>query len=173
MNCTSYTLAGLAAGCKDSVGGVKKIWLAPFEDVKPTVAETVISAISGVTSFKVYNVRRNTASMTSTLNVSDNAGNSFTTDVVIDLLKMETSKRIEVMAMIMGETAGVVKDANNHYWYLGYDYPLSASAGTGETGTAMEDANHYNVTLQDRSAELPFEITDTSIIASLEAIEVA
>ena len=39
-SCTSYTLSGLNAGCKDSVGGVAKIWLADFEAVKWVFKDT-------------------------------------------------------------------------------------------------------------------------------------
>lgn len=173
MACSSYTMSGLAVGCKDSIGGIKKAWFAPY-GVRTTVSQSTLSIDSSdIANFKVYNFRKATGSMTSTLNTSESAGNSFTTEVSLQFLKQETSKRLEVMALLMNEMVGVIKDGNGKYWYIGYDYPIEATAGTAETGTAMTDLNGYNITISDNSVELPYEITDSTTIAALEAIEVA
>ena len=173
MNCTSYTLTGLNAGCKDSVGGVAKIWLADSASVQWTIdASTHTIKPDATTAFKVYNLRKGSASMTSTLTVNDNAGSYFTSEVAINFSKMETSKRLEVMAMLMGQTSGIVKDMNGKYWAVGSANPLEGSAGTGETGTASSDANQYTVTISVDEAELPYEITDSSTLSALEAITI-
>lgn len=173
MACSSYTLSGLAVGCKDSIGGIKKAWFAPY-GVSVSVASNVLTiASTDIADFKVFNFRKATGSMTSTLNTSETSGNSFTTEVNLQFLKQETSKRLEVMGLLMNEMVGVVKDGNGKYWYIGYDYPVEGSAGTAETGTAMTDLNGYNITITDNSVELPYEITDATTIAALEAIEVA
>ena len=173
MGCSAYTMKGLAVGCKDSIGGIKKAWFAPY-GVEISVASNVLDIdASDISAFKVYNFRKGTGSMTTTLNTSETAGNSFTTEVNLQFLKQETAKRLEVLGLLMNETQGVVKDGNDHYWFLGKDYPIEASAGTAETGQAMTDLNGYNLTLTDNSVELPFEITSASTISALEAIEVA
>ena len=171
-NCTSYTLSGLNAGCKDSaVGGVAKVWLADFSEVSWAIdSSTHLATPNDTTAFKVYNLRRGAASMTSTLTVNDNAGSYFTSEVAMNFLKMENAKRLEVMAMLMGQATGIVKDRNGKYWAIGVDAPLEGSAGTGETGAAAGDANQYTVTISVEDAELPREITDSSTIAALEAI---
>ena len=110
--------------------------------------------------------------MTSTLTVNDNAGSYFTTEVTMNFLKMENAKRLEVMAMLMGQCTGVVKDRNGRYWAIGMENPLEGSAGTGETGTAVSAANQYTVTISVDEPELPREITDGEIITALEAIKV-
>ena len=71
---------------------------------------------------------------------------------------METVKRIEMEALAMNDLAVIVKDANGKYWYFGYDEPVSASAGDGQTGTARGDSNRYSITLQDNSDTWPYEI---------------
>lgn len=170
-NCTSYTLSGLNAGCKDSVGGVAKVWLADYNAVSWDVSTgTHTIKPDATTAFKVYNLRKGAASLTSTLTVNDNSGNYFSSELTMNFLKMETSKRIEVMAMLMGQATGIVKDRNGKYWAIGVDNPLEGSAGTGETGTASSDANQYSVTISVDDAELPMEITDSSTITALEAI---
>lgn len=172
-NCTIYTLQGFNAGCKNTIGGVAKVWLAESDSVEWTVdASTHTIKPDSTSAFKVYNLRRGAASMTSNLQVNDN--NSYVqTDLLMNFAKMETSKRIDVMAMLMGQTTAVVKDMNGKYWALGNERPLEATAGTGETGTAASDANQYTVTIQDESPELPFEVVDSSTITALEAITIA
>lgn len=170
-NCTSYTLSGLNVGCKDSVGGVAKVWLADFASVSWTLdASTHTIKPDSTSAFKVYNLRKGAASLTSAMTVNDNAGNYFSPELTMNFLKMETQKRIEVMAMLMGQSTGVVKDRNGKYWAIGVNNPLEGSAGTGETGTAASDANQYTVTISVDDAELPYEITDSSTISALEAI---
>ena len=175
MACSSYTMGGISLGCKDSIGGIKKAWFAPYDDNQyvSLSSNTVVIASGGTAAFKPYSFRKATGSMTSTLNTSETSGNSFTTEVVLQFTKQETSKRLEVMALLMNEMSGVVKDGNGKYWYLGYDYPIEATAGTAETGTAMTDLNGYNITVTDNSIELPYEITDADTISRLEALEVA
>lgn len=174
MNCTSYTLSGLNAGCKDSVGGVAKVWLADATNIKWTISNDGTAAPTGGISedWKVYNLRKGAASMTSTFTDNENAGSYFATEVTMNFLKMENAKRLEVMAMLMGQCTGVVKDRNGKYWAIGVENPLEGSAGEGSTGTAAADANQYTVTISADDAELPREITDATVIADLEAITV-
>lgn len=182
MACNNYTFNGIAVQCKDSIGGVVKVWVSRSDDAKITINTSNVADVTYVSSasvsslsdaFKVFNLRKNSASMVSTLNVSENAGNSFSTEVNMSFLKMETAKRLEMMGLFMNETRVIVKDRNGKYWALGADAGVEASAGTGETGTAATDGNLYSVTLKDDSVELPAEITDTTVIAALEAIVVA
>lgn len=173
MACTSYTLSGLNAGCKDSIGGVAKIWLADSDSVSWTIDPSSKQIKpDATTAFKVYKLRRGAASATSNWVVNDNNAYS-QTDLTMNIAKMETSKRMEVMGMLMGQTTAIVKDMNGKYWALGTDRPLEATAGTGETGTAASDPNQYTVSLQDEAPEFPYEVVDTTTITALEAITVA
>lgn len=178
MSCNLYTLKGIARGCKDSLGGIVKVWVAGDYDtarnaVKDGEGTVGIDKTAIPANFKVFNFFKNTGSMTSTLNVSENAGSSFSTELALVFMKQETAKRLEMMGLFMGQALAVVKDANGKYWLLGYDNPVEASAGTAQSGTASTDLNGYNITLRDDSRELPFEITDAETIAALEAITIA
>lgn len=177
MACTNYTISGIAKGCKDSLGGIVKVWISnDYDDVLAgvTVSENVLDLNpSTITKFKVFNFFKNTGSITSNLQVSDSAGSSWQTDLVLVFMKQETSKRLQIMGLVMGQTCIVVKDANGKYWFLGKDNAVEASAGVAQSGTAATDLNGYNITLSDNSKELPFEITSTTTIESLEAINVA
>mgnify|MGYP006945394443 FL=1 len=70
---------------------------------------------------------------------------------------MDTSKRLEVTALALGDLAIIVVDNNGKMWYLGKDNPVVASGGDSGTGKAFGDANRYGIQLTDNSREYPFE----------------
>ena len=152
------------------MGGILEVLLANREDVASVSAET--GKISGITmeasaKFKRYTFARNTGSMTSTYTIDQASGVKYvTTDLVLQFNRMETTKRVEITALSVNDLVAIVKDANGVYWYLGYDEPVNASAGDGQTGTARGDANRYSITLQDISKEMLMEV-DASIVEGL------
>lgn len=170
MSC-SQLLNGITLGCETSVGGIKEVYIAKYSDVdQPTVdTDGMITGITmnGDATFKKYEFRKQTGSMTSTLNVDETAGiNYVSTEVSLIFTKMETAKRIEMSALAMQQLVVIVKDGNNKYWYLGYNDYVSATAGGGNTGTAKGDSNNYSITLKDESDTFPFEVK-ADIIDSL------
>lgn len=171
MACSSQTLKGIALGCKDHMGGIKEVYLIKESDVKSiTITEGAVSAIQleDSASFKTYRFRKGTSQFTSTMNTDEAAGTlSIQTDLALQFSTMDTAKRLEIMAMCMDSMKGIVLDSNGKYWLLGYDFPISASAATGQTGTAFSDFGGYNVTLTDNSKEFPYEIP-ASVIEGLE-----
>ena len=105
--------------------------------------------------------------MTSTYTIDQASGVKYvTTDLLLQFNRMETTKRVEISALAVNDLVAIVKDANGVYWYLGYDEPVNASAGDGQTGTARGDANRYTITLQDNSKEMPMEV-EASIVEGL------
>ena len=166
----NQTLSGLVKDCSPSMGGITEVLLANREDVSTVTAEagkvTEITMAS-TAKFKRYTFARNTGSMTSTYTIDQASGVRYvTTDLLLQFNRMETAKRVEISALAVNDLVAIVKDANGIYWYLGYDEPVNASAGDGQTGTARGDANRYTITLQDNSKEMPMEV-DSTIIAAL------
>lgn len=166
MECNSITLVGIARDCNANMGGIQKVWMILKSDVTSvTVTDNKISALAIASgSANAFNFRKSAASMTSNLQKDDTAGSYYwETDLAMNFQRMETAKRTAVMALTLAEACAIVKDNNGIYWFLGKDEYLSATAGTGETGTAKTDANQYTVTLQDSSLELPYEIAESVI----------
>ena len=166
----NQTLSGLVKDCSPSMGGITEVLLANREDISAVTADSgKISEITMASSakFKRYTFARNTGSMTSTYTIDQASGVRYvTTDLLLQFNRMETAKRVEISALAVNDLVAIVKDANGIYWYLGYDEPVNASAGDGQTGTARGDANRYTITLQDNSKEMPIEV-DSTIIAAL------
>ena len=158
----NQTLSGLVNDCSPSMGGIVEAYIANFEDVvSATVSDNQITAITMAESakFKKYYFKRNSGQFTSTLNVTpENGVNYVSSEIVLLFSRMDTVKRIEIAALSTADLAMIVKDANGKYWYFGYNNPVTASAGDGQTGTAMSDGNRYSITLQDISESWPYEI---------------
>lgn len=180
----NQTLAGIQLDCTNSLGGIKTVYIANYGDVEEVLldasndsttdsADTSYGLITGITmvssaaTFKPYQFRKQTGSMTSTLNVDEQAGiNYVSTELSLVFTKMETAKRLEMTALAKAQLAVIVEDSNNKYWYLGYDDYVSASAGSANTGQSKGDSNNYGLTLRDESETFPYEVA-ASVIETL------
>lgn len=164
------TLKGITLDCQPSLGGIKRVWITQYSDVKSVVVgeDNMIESITleGEAQWYEYQFRKATGSLTSTLNVDESAGvNYVSNELALVFTKMETAKRIEIAALSIGQLAVVVEDSNGHYWFLGKDDYVSASAGTGITGTAKGDQNAYTLTLSTDSDSYPYELSAEAIAA--------
>jgi hypothetical protein len=155
--------------CTPNIGGIKNVWLANYVEGGATITEgedkliegSVSGFAEGVTWTK-YPMRKNTASMTSTLNNSTDGASYVTTELAMVFSKMEAQKRIAIQALAIGEVMAVVEDSNGVMWFLGADAPLTATAGAGESGTAKADANRYTLTLTDESLAFPYTLDESA-----------
>lgn len=163
MSCVSQILSGLLDECETSKGGIKKIWISA-EDPKPITESGMISDFNYVVDWYEYNFKKNTSSFTSNYTIDNTNGvNYVTTDLVLQVNKMSTVKRIEMANLAINEIYIIVLDANNKYWYLGYDEPVTATTGGAQTGTVKTDGNFYQITFTDESKSLPLEIDEEAI----------
>lgn len=165
----NQTLNGLGISCDTSLGGIKEVYIANYADVSKVTLDEVSGEITdiemvGEAKFMPYSFRKQTGSMTSTLNVDETNGvNYVSTELNLVFTKLETVKRVQMSALSQGQLAVIVKDSNNKYWYLGYDDYVSATAGTGETGTAKGDRNAYTITLRDESDTYPYNVQESAV----------
>lgn len=170
MACSIYSLSGLTLDCSVNKGGIKEVYITNYDEAllanfnarvasgDTAATEIAVSALTGST-WVHYAFKRNTGSMTSTLNVDDAAGTNYvTTEVVLQFNRMETKKRIEMRALSLNELIVICVDSNSKAWLLGQNEPVVASAGTGQTGTQKSDGNYYQITLQANDDSYPFEV---------------
>lgn len=173
MACTQ-SLSGIAAACETNVGGIREVYIANFDDVTDIEIDATSNMIDTITmdtgkKFYKYLFKKNTSSLTSTLNVDPTAGVNFVqSDLALVFAKQETAKRMEIAKLSLGELRVIVKDANGKFWFLGYEEFVSATAGTAETGVNRTDGNRYTITLTDYSSSYPYEV-DPTIIEALVA----
>lgn len=170
----SQTLSGIAAACETNVGGIREVYIANYDDVTAVEVDETTHLVDTITmdtgkKFYQYFFKKNTSSMTSTLNVDPANGVNFVqTDLALQFAKQETAKRMEIAKLALGELRVIVLDSNGKYWFLGLEEFVSATAGTAETGVNRTDGNKYTITLTDYSSSYPYEV-DSSIISGLLA----
>lgn len=168
----NITLSGIPVDCQPSLGGIKKVYIADYNDVASvTVSDDEITGITmnATKKFKTYNFRKNTGSLTSTLNVDDTTGNNYVTNVVsLVFSKMETAKRVEIAAMSVGQMAIIVEDCNGKLWYIGKDDYASATNGSANSGTAKSDANGYTIEISADSDTYPLEVQAAALTDIVE-----
>lgn len=172
MACNSIQLANIARDCEANVGGIKKVWLTNYADnmfktSTDASGQTSVTAVTSGTTWYTYEFRKGTGSLTSNLNVDEAAGTNFIqSDLVMQFSRMETGKRTAIAALSIAEVCGIVLDCNGKYWALGFDEPVTPSAGVGQTGTARTDSNNYQITLSDFSKSYPYEV-ESGVVSGL------
>ena len=160
MSCTAYTLKGITNDCSTSKGGIREVYICDWAKDLFTVgaSDNTVTALKADAQFYKYYIKRNTSSFTSTATIDlANGVNYVSTELTLVFSKMETSKRVEMSALLLNDVAVIVVDSNNKAWCLGLNNPVIATAGTGESGTSATDGNKYTLTLTDESDTFPFE----------------
>lgn len=173
MSCANIKYNAYDA-CEGNVGGIKKVYIANYYDsdvdngginVDSSTGDTegvitgFTTGFTAGTTWYEYKFRKNTASMTSTLNIADNGSSNISTELNLVFSKMDAKKRAAIMAMVLSDAAVIVVDNNGLMWYLGEKNPVNVSASAGETGTQFSDNNGYNITLTDNNPQYPRQLS--------------
>lgn len=100
--------------------------------------------------------------MTITPTVNPANGSAYVTTVLaFNMNKMNTTKRIEINTLMLGNLHIIAEDNNGVLWYLGVERPVEFTGGASQTGQAFADLNAYGAELTYVSAQYPPEATGT------------
>lgn len=163
--------SGWTIDCKDSQGGIVKVFIANGPAVSFTETAGVITAISdaggtlGPADFFEFEVPKQTSSLTETVNASTENGTVFyQQDLILVFNKMEAAKRNQILLMAQNEDLVVVaKDGNGKYWSIGITRGASLTAGSLTSGTAYGDRNGGELTLTGLEPAPMFEVTGSIV----------
>lgn len=139
---------GFVLDCRESVGGIKSMWVFNLDSLTiVTESSGIISEISGAASdFFEYELRRENASFTETINNSqENDTLFYTQELTFSLSKLDSTKRNELMLLAKAYVGVIILDNNGTYWLLGKQNGM-VLGGTAESGAAYGDANGYMLT---------------------------
>lgn len=161
---------GYTLDCKDSLGGIKAMWVINHANVSSvTEASGIVSAItkSAGKVFYKYELVKNTGSLTETITASVENGTTFyAQELSIILNKLQANTRNEILLLAQSTLMVVVQDANDKYWLLGRVAGLDITGGTATTGTATGDRSGYTLTFSGSEKQLAPEV-NSSVIAGL------
>lgn len=147
-----YVTSNVCKGCRDSVGGIKAVYI-----VAGCVTGTTENADQeiltvGATGGTVYSfqVEKNTSNFVETIQASLENGTVVYQQVVnLVFLKLQQSTRNQIKLLAQNTNMKVFVETNEgSIFYLGEDFGMALSAGTAESGTAFADRNGYTVALE-------------------------
>lgn len=149
--------SSICKSCRDNVGGIKAAYI-----VAGCVTGTTTNANGeiltvGATGGTVYTfqVEKNTSSFIETITPSLENGTVFyQQDLTLVFFKLSQAKRNQIRLLAQNTDLKVFVETNDgSIFYLGEDFGMFLSAGTGETGTTFGDRNGYSITLQGLEKE--------------------
>ena len=149
---------GRLIDCKDTIGGLKAIYIAKSYSNNVSAAATINttemttagfatwSCCGGTVEVFKYDLVQNLSSLTVTIN-SDNANGTtfFTQALSVTLQKIDHDMTNELRLMAYSRSQIFVQDANDNVFLLGIDNGCHVSGGTVITGTAKGDLNGYTI----------------------------
>jgi len=146
MACT-LTLAGRGVGCKDALGGIKRIYVSDWTDgfwddvISGEVADSTAAEV-----FYTYDMTRGSGSLNQTI-TSDLAAGTVYFDQVCSVTfnKVATGDIAEISNLVKGRMAVLVQDNNDNWFVMGHKNGVEVSGGTAQTGTAAGDQNGFTL----------------------------
>ena len=146
MACT-LTLAGRGVGCKDALGGIKRIYVAEWIDGiwEDIASGEVVGATEAITFF-TYDMTRGSGSLNQTITSDLAAGTVFFDQVCsVTFNKAAASDITEISNLVKGRMAVLVEDNNGNWFVMGHQNGVEVSGGTAQTGTAAGDQNGFTI----------------------------
>ena len=157
--------------CRDTVGGIKAIYFAQFDEVA-----SYVTASGELTDFDLgasddiykYTLKRGTASCTETITGSSENGTVFYTpsvQIMLHKLTKEDQNQVKLLAsnrLVIFLELNEVLTANNHnvLLALGLENGMELNSGTNATGAAFGDMNGYTLTFDGMERDPMVTVAD-------------
>lgn len=160
MSC--YISSGLALGCSDSIGGIKKIYVVGGSSTADVTGFTYNAdgAITGATSAASttlygFELKRNTSSLVQNVTKSFENGTVFFEQVLtVVFFKYDQEKRNQLKILSQNDTLQIIAiDQNDTQYMLGQVNGMYLSGGSAGTGTALGDRNGFELVFTGQEAE--------------------
>ena len=148
--------SGRTRQCKDSVGGIKAIYVCTHEDLGALtftnnangggVSPQYISGIGATTLYK-FDLPKHTGNFTEETTASVENGTVFWTQTLtIQLHKLDRNTRAELYLHAINRLAIFILDNNDNLVLMGRSDGAEVTAGPWSTGTVKGDLNGYSLT---------------------------
>lgn len=151
MSC--YISSGLALGCSDSIGGIKKIYVVGNGGAVTGYTYDADGAITGATSTSGttlfgFELKRNTSSLSQNVTKSFENGTIYFEQVLtVVFYKYDQDKRNQLKILSQNDELQIIAiDQNDTQYLLGQVNGMYLSGGSAATGTALGDRNGFELT---------------------------
>jgi hypothetical protein len=167
MSC--YISSGVALGCSDGVGGIKKIYIVGGVGEVTGFTYDVDGGITGATSSSGttlygFELKRNTSSLIQTTTKSFENSSLFWEQVLtIALYKYDQDKRNQLKILGQNDHLQIIAiDQNDVKYMLGQTNGMYLSGGSAGTGTAYGDRNGFEMIFTGQEKE-PARVIEGSL----------
>ena len=159
---------GRVEECKDSVSGLKAIYIINFDELNEDSAVfdtttdqedqldtwTPVDTVSPLNIYK-YELKSTANALNTTINASrDNGTTFFTQELVVNLKRQDVVTHKQVKLLSYGRPRIIARSMTDQFFLLGFAQGCDVSAGTIGTGAALGDFNGYQLTFTAEE-ELP------------------
>ena len=158
MSC--FISSGAALGCSDSIGGVKKIYVAGQSGFTSGYTYNADSAVTGATdsgdvTLYGFELKRNTSSYVQTTTKSYENGTVYFEQVLTAVLfKYDQEKRDKMKVLAQNDNLQIIAvDQNDVQYLLGQVNKSYLSGGAATSGLALGDRNGFSLTFTAQEAE--------------------
>ena len=167
MSC--YISSGVALGCSDGVGGIKKIYIVGGVGEVTGFTYDVDGGITGATTSSGttlygFELKRNTSSLIQTTTKSFENSSLFWEQVLtIALYKYDQDKRNQLKILGQNDHLQIIAiDQNDVKYMLGQTNGMYLSGGSAGTGTAYGDRNGFEMIFTGQEKE-PARVIEGSL----------
>jgi hypothetical protein len=162
MSC--YISSGVALGCSDGIGGIKKIYIVGGSGTTnggvTGLTYSASGAITGATSASStvlygFELKRNTSSLAQNTTKNFENGTVFWEQVLTAILyKYDQDKRNQLLILGQNDAMEIIAiDQNDTQYYLGQVNGMYLSGGSAATGTAYGDRNGFELIFTGQEPE--------------------
>tara|TARA_R100000544_G_C2221579_1_gene57902 strand:- start:195 stop:707 length:513 start_codon:yes stop_codon:yes gene_type:complete len=143
--------SGIALGCKDSLGGIKEVYIANYDKtaVYAYDSDDIIDGLTGAGTFYTFEQRNEAGEFTQTGNHSVENGTNFWSQMVnLVFTKNDAENRNILKVLAQSKLLIIVKDQNDSYWVVGEGNGADLTASTVGAGKAYGDLNGSTVSFE-------------------------
>lgn len=170
---------GRVEECKDSVSGLKAIYIINYDDLNEDNAtfdtgttdeedELVSWEPAAPLSMYKYELKSTANALNTTINASrDNGTTFFSQELVVNLKRQDVVTHKQVKLLAYGRPRIIARSMTDQFFMLGFAQGCDVSAGTIGSGAALGDFNGYQLTFTAEE-ELPPLFIDAADEAALK-----
>lgn len=160
---------GIALGCKDSLGGIKEVYIGSTNatTVFTYDADDVIDSATAAPNFFTFEQRNEQGEFVQTGQHSvENGTNFWEQSVSLIFTKNDAEDRNTLMLLAQSTLMIIVLDQNGKYWVVGESNGADLTASTQSAGKAYGDLNGTTVSFMGKESA-PAREMDATTFATL------
>lgn len=151
--------------CKDSVGGIKAVYLADYGTLGAlTVGSSgELTAIAGSPDLFQFDVKGNSSLEQAITSSRENGTTFYEQTLNLTLTKLDVATQTELTIIAKARPHVFVQDYNDNYFLVGAAHGADVSGGTIVTGAAMGDLSGFTLVFSAQET-LPAYFTAAAVV---------